>query len=88
MLRIMSFADAEQKIRVVLKNISDQFGVKDQRGIIIPIKFTHKDIAELASTARETVTRALKRFAQSGEIEILEKKYILLTPAFIRKIKI
>ena len=88
MLRIMSFGDAEQRIWMVLNTIGDQFGVKDQRGIIITIKLTHQDIAELAGTARETVTRALKRFVRAGEIEILEKKYILLTPAFIRKIRI
>jgi CRP-like cAMP-binding protein len=56
--------------------------------MIIPLKFTHKGIAELASTARETVTRSLKRFVQAEEIEILEKKYILLKPAFIRKINL
>jgi CRP/FNR family cyclic AMP-dependent transcriptional regulator len=85
MLKILSFADAEQRIRMVLINIGDQFGVKDPRGTIINLRLTHKDIAELATTARETVTRAISRFVQSGEIAILEKKYILLKPDFISK---
>jgi len=86
MLKVLSFASAEQRIRVVLKNAGDQFGVRDQRGIIINLRLRHKDIAELAATARETVTRSLKRFIQFEEIEILENKYILLKPAFTRKI--
>jgi len=86
MLKVLSFAGAEQRIRVVLKNAGDQFGVKDQRGIIINLRLRHKDIAELAATARETVTRSLKRFVQSEEIEFLESKYILLKPAFFKKI--
>jgi CRP/FNR family transcriptional regulator len=86
MLKVLSFASAEQRIRVVLKNVGDQFGVKDQRGIIINVKLRHMDIAELAATARETVTRSLKRFVQLEEIEILENKCILLKPAFFKKI--
>jgi CRP/FNR family transcriptional regulator, cyclic AMP receptor protein len=86
MLKVLSFADAEQRIRVVLKNIGDKFGVKDPRGTMIILKLSHKDIAELANTARETVTRSLRRFVQAGEIEILGKKYILLKPAFLKKI--
>jgi CRP/FNR family cyclic AMP-dependent transcriptional regulator len=86
MLKVLSFADAEQRIRVVLKNIGDKFGVKDPRGTMIILKLSHKDIAELANTARETVTRYLRRFVQAGEIEILGKKYILLKPAFLKKI--
>jgi CRP/FNR family transcriptional regulator len=86
MLKVLSFAGAEQRIRVVLKNVGDQFGVKDQRGIIINVKLRHMDIAELAATARETVTRSLKRFVQLEEIEILENKCILLKPAFFKKI--
>jgi CRP/FNR family transcriptional regulator len=86
MLKVLSFAGAEQRIRVVLKNVGDQFGVKDQRGIIVNLRLRHKDIAELATTARETVTRSLKRFVQSEEIEILENKNILLKPAFFKNI--
>jgi len=86
MLKVLSFAGAEQRIRVVLKNVGDQFGVRDQRGTIINLRLRHKDIAELAATARETVTRSLKRFVQSEEIEILENKCILLKPVFTKNI--
>lgn len=88
MLKVKSFADAEQRIRMVLINVGNQFGVKDPRGTIINIKLTHKDIAELATTARETVTRSISRFLQSGEIEILEKKYILLKSEFMKKVEL
>ena len=84
MLKVLSFADADQRIRMVLINIGDQFGVNDPRGTIINLRLTHQDIANLATTARETVTRAISRFVQAGEIEILEKKYIILKPDFIK----
>ena len=86
MLKVLSFADAEKRVRAVLKHISTQYGVKDKRGIIIALKLTHKDIADYASVSRETVTRFLDKFAKYGEIEyIRSKKYILLKPGFLEK---
>jgi CRP/FNR family cyclic AMP-dependent transcriptional regulator len=86
MLKVTSFADTEQRMRAVLKNIGEQFGIKDQRGTIINLRLTHKDIAHFASTSRETTTRLLRRFVKDGEIEILEHKYILLKPDFFQNI--
>lgn len=86
MLKVLSFADAEKRVRAVLKHISTQYGVKDERGIIITLKLTHKDIADYASVSRETVTRFLDKFAKDGEIEHLKnKKYLLLKQRFLEK---
>jgi len=83
-LKMMSFADAEEKVRIILKNMASQFGVQDQRGTIINLKLTHKDIAEFASISRETVTRTIKKFIEAGEIEILDNRRFLLKPAFLK----
>ncbi|MCX5854619.1 MAG: Crp/Fnr family transcriptional regulator [Deltaproteobacteria bacterium] len=84
MLKMMSFADAEKRVRIILKNMEEQFGIKDQRGTIINFKLTHKDIAEFASISRETVTRTIKKLVDAGEIEILENRRFLLKPAFLK----
>jgi len=84
MLRALSFEDAENRVRAVLTHIGSIYGVKDQRGTIISLKLTHQDIADYASLARETVSRLLSRFCQSGEIEILDNKNIVLKPSFVR----
>lgn len=85
MLKVTSFADAEHRVRAVLKHMADQFGIQDSRGTIINIKLTHKDVAHLGSISRETATRFLNSFEKNGEIEILENKAILLKPAFMNK---
>jgi len=85
MLKVLSFADAEKRVRAVLKHISTQHGFKDDRGIIITMKLTHKDIADYASVSRETVTRFLDKFAKDGEIELLENKRLLLKTPFAEK---
>lgn len=84
-LKVLRFADAEQRIRAVLKLLSIQYGVRDMRGTIIALRLTHEDIANYASVSRETVTRLIGRLLKGKEIELLEKKYILLKPEFLKK---
>ena len=85
MIRVLSFADAEQRVRATLKLMSMQYGIRDQAGTIIALKLTHKDIANYSSVSRETVTRFLDKFIRDEEIEILDSKNIRITPSFLEK---
>ena len=84
MLRVLGLSDAETRLRAVLTYISSIYGIKDKRGLIIPLKLTHKELADYAALTRETVSRLLSRLSQSDEIEILENKTILLKSSFER----
>jgi len=86
MLKVLSFADAEQRVRSILAHLSTQYGVNDQQGILINVRLTHRDIADHTSLSRETVTRLLDRFVKSGEIELTANRYILLKSPFFEKI--
>jgi CRP/FNR family transcriptional regulator len=88
MLRVAAFSDAEDRMRAVLKNMCDHFGVADSRGTILNVKLTHRDIAYLASTSRETATRLLNTLERQGELETLEGKYILLKSPFFQNLPI
>lgn len=85
MLKMMSFAGAEERVRAVLKNMGKLYGTKEQQGVLVSLKLTHKDIANYASVSRETVTRLMRSFVKGGEIEILDRKRILLKPPFLKK---
>jgi CRP/FNR family transcriptional regulator, cyclic AMP receptor protein len=84
-IRVMSFEDAEHRIRVVLQELGEKFGARDSRGVSIGLGITHQNIAHLSTTSRETVTRFLNTARKAGEIEILEGKKILLKPSFLKK---
>ncbi|MEW6334850.1 MAG: Crp/Fnr family transcriptional regulator [Thermodesulfobacteriota bacterium] len=85
-IRVMSFDDAEHRVRAVLQGLGEKFGVRDSRGLIIGLGITHQNIASLSTTSRETVTRFLNKAEKSGEIEVLANKHILLKPAFTEKL--
>ena len=59
MLRLLGLPDAETRVRAVLAHISSIYGIKDARGIMIPFKLTHKEIADFAALTRETVSRLM-----------------------------
>lgn len=82
MLRVLSLPDAETRVRAVLAYISSIYGINDVRGVMIPFKFTHKEIADFAALTRETVSRLLTRLSLSGDIEIMGRSSIILKPSF------
>lgn len=87
MLKAMSFANAEQRLREVLNSMARLYGIKDQRGVMISLKLTHKQIADYASVSRETATRLLGKLTNDGEIEILTNKNILVKANFFNKLQ-
>ncbi|MBI3592737.1 MAG: Crp/Fnr family transcriptional regulator [Nitrospirae bacterium] len=88
MLRVLNLPNAEDRVRSVLKLVSMQYGVRDQRGMIITLNITHQGIADYSALSRETVTRVMNRLVKSGEIEILDSRIILLKHAFIEKMQL
>ena len=84
-LEILTYTEAEKRVRAILTILSRHYGVKDHRGIWINFKLTHHDIARQVSLSRETVTRQLDRLQKYDEIEIIENKHILLKSSFFEK---
>jgi CRP/FNR family transcriptional regulator len=84
MIKILSFDNAEHRILIVLDHLRELYGVKDDRGVIINMKLTHRLIASYASVSRETATRTLNKLEKSGLIESLANKSLLLKEPFFR----
>ena len=85
LVKVMSFADAEHRVRAVLNYMGARFGVPNADGTLIRFRLTHGDIAGFASLSRETVTRILSRLEKADEIEARPRREILLKPAFLKK---
>jgi len=82
MLRLLGLPDAETRVRAILAHVGSIYGIKDVRGILIPFKLTHQEIADFASLTRETVSRLLARLSKSGEIEINGTRTLILKHSF------
>jgi len=86
-VQMLNFNNASQRVKMLLIMLSDKYGSKSDEGIILKIKLTHQDLAEMSGMTRETVTRVIDKLQKSGEIAILKNKVIRLTPDFCREFK-
>lgn len=85
MLKAIALPDAEMRLRSILNHLSRLHGVRDDRGVVITLRLTHKELAGYTSVSRETVTRILQRLTMEGDLETLENKTILLKGSFWEK---
>jgi CRP/FNR family transcriptional regulator, cyclic AMP receptor protein len=87
-LKAIALPDAELRLRSILNHLSLLHGVKDDRGVVIALRLTHKELAGYTSVSRETVTRLLHRLTEEGDLEMLENRTILLKHGFIDKMQL
>ena len=84
-LKAIALPDAELRLRSILSHLSLLHGVRDDRGVVIALRLTHKELAGYTSVSRETITRLLHRLTEEGDLEMLENRTILLKRGFIEK---
>lgn len=76
----LSYSTADDRIRAGILQLSRKHGVQDARGIIIDLKITHQELAELVGTSRETVTRTLAQLKKNGILQLENRRIIVLKP--------
>ncbi|MGE5278638.1 MAG: Crp/Fnr family transcriptional regulator [Acidobacteriota bacterium] len=63
----------------VLLRLAREHGVDTPRGTVIPLRLTHKELAELIGTTRETVTTQIKKFKRLGLVRREGRLFIVNT---------
>ena len=69
----------EDRITLVLLDLSSKFGVQDNRGTILNVRLTHRDIAELVGGSRARVSAYLERLAAQGALVQEARRIRILT---------
>ena len=54
------------RLTKVLLRLCEEYGQETPKGIVIPLRLTHADLANLIGTTRETVTTQMIRFRRMG----------------------
>jgi CRP/FNR family transcriptional regulator len=85
MIQLLSLKNASQRIRMLFSLLSEEYGRKNAKGITLEIKLTHRDIASMTGTTRETVTRIMDKWQKDKEVAVLKNRLIRLRPDFLQK---
>jgi CRP/FNR family transcriptional regulator len=84
-IHMLNFNDAAHRVKMLLLTLSCDKGKKTPEGILLNMKLTHQEIADMAGLTRETVTRAIDKWRKGGEITVMENKFIRLNVKFLGK---
>lgn len=84
-IELLNFKNATDRIKMIFLMLSYDNGKKTDEGIVLNIKMTHQNIADMTGLTRETVTRIIDKFQSSGEITILKNKHIRLNKTFLKE---
>lgn len=83
--QILSYQDAQGRVAYVLLRLY-RGGVIDLESSRALVRLTHQELANLAGTSRETVTRALKALEGQGVIETRPKEVYITDPEGLEEI--
>lgn len=84
-IRLLHFKDAANRIMASMKVMADERGEKHADGVLLKLRLTHQNIADMTGLTRETVTRIVDKWKKSGLISLDENKHLLLRPEFFEE---
>ncbi len=79
------FRDVPARLAHLLLELSKNYGKATPRGLLLQIKITHQEMANLIGSIRETVSAVLGEFKKEGLITFEGRRLILLRPDLLQK---
>jgi CRP/FNR family transcriptional regulator len=71
---------AEARLANLLPVLARKFGEETPVGVVIGLRLTHDELAEMIASTRESVTNALKRLRESGVLATNRGRIVILEP--------
>jgi CRP/FNR family cyclic AMP-dependent transcriptional regulator len=71
------FKDVGSKLAELLLRLGSEHGIEHRRGLVLALKITHQEMANLIGSTRETVSLTLSQFKRKGLIQTEGRKVIL-----------
>jgi CRP/FNR family transcriptional regulator len=72
------YKGVRERLAGQLLKLSKQYGIEDNRGRLLRIKITHKDLASLIGSSRETVSLTLGDLKKTGLIDVNTDRKIII----------
>jgi CRP/FNR family transcriptional regulator len=81
---LLNFKHASDRVKTLFLSLSLENGTRTLDGIVLNLKLTHQEIADMAGLTRESVTRVLDKLQKDGDVTVLKDKHICLSNKFIK----
>ncbi|MGD0836999.1 MAG: Crp/Fnr family transcriptional regulator [Polyangia bacterium] len=71
------FKDVGSKLAELLLRLGSEHGIEHRRGLVLDLKITHQEMANLIGSTRETVSLTLSQFKRKGYVSTEGRRVIL-----------
>lgn len=70
--------EVSTRLATLLMNLSERFGEENGDGVVIDVRLTHQDLANMIASTREAVSKVMSEFQRDGIIETRSRKITIL----------
>ena len=84
-VRMLHFKDASYRIMTSIKDLSVERGEPVPEGVLLKMRLTHQNIADMTGLTRETVTRIIDKWKKNGLLSLNENRHMLINHKIFQK---
>lgn len=84
-VRMLHFKDASYRVMTSIKDLSVERGEPVPKGILLKMRLTHQNIADMTGLTRETVTRIIDKWKKQGLLSIDKNRHMLVSNEVFEK---
>ena len=70
--------EVSTRLATLLLNLGARFGESTGRGMVLDVRLTHQDLANMIASTREAVSKVMSEFQRDGSTEVQNRKIVLL----------
>lgn len=79
-IEVLTFHNADARVRMAFHQLIQKRGVETDKGYMIPMKLTHKELSDIVGISRETATRVLSHLQEQNLIRVETRRFVVLEP--------
>jgi CRP/FNR family transcriptional regulator len=77
----------EPRLAALFLRLADECGVVDARGVLVPIRLSRQELADLVGTTLETAIRIFSRWHKSGVLETGDDGFLLVDRGALSRVR-
>lgn len=77
MMAIVHHPRVEVRVHMLLWHLADRWGRVRGEGVVLPLRLSHSELADLTASQRPSVTGALRRLYEKGLVRQLDEGWLL-----------
>jgi len=79
-IEVLTFHNADARIRTALYQLCQKRGVATDKGVMISLHLTHKELADITGISRETATRVLNTLQTDNILRVETRHFVVSDP--------